>query len=94
MERQLRYFHSQIHAYNELAPKEGKPTIALSPAPADVRHLQLDDLAVRTWSAGEKIQVASGKFLVKVPCSSNHPELAAVELSVMPRFFDTLLSLN
>lgn len=47
MERQLRYFHSQIHAYNELAPKEGKPTIDLSPAPADVRHLQLDDLAVR-----------------------------------------------
>lgn len=47
MERQLRYFHSQIHAYNELAPKEGKPTIALAPAPSDVRHLQLDDLAVR-----------------------------------------------
>lgn len=47
MERQLRYFHSQIQAYNELAPKEGKSTIVLHDAPADVRHLQLDDLAVR-----------------------------------------------
>jgi len=47
MERQLRYFHSQIHAYNELAPKEGKEPLHLAPAPADVRHLQLDDLAVR-----------------------------------------------
>lgn len=48
MERQLRYFHSQINAYNELAPKEGKEKLDLAPAPADVRHLQLDDLAVRT----------------------------------------------
>jgi hypothetical protein len=48
MERQLRYFHSQIHAYNELAPKEGKETLVLAPAPVDVRHLQLDELAVRT----------------------------------------------
>lgn len=47
MERQLRYFLSQIHAFNELAPKEGKATIAISPAPADIRHLNLDDLAVR-----------------------------------------------
>lgn len=45
MERQLRYFHSQINAYNELAPKEGKEKLDLAPAPADVRHLQLDDLA-------------------------------------------------
>jgi V-type H+-transporting ATPase subunit a len=45
MERQLRYFHSQLHAYNELAPKEGKEPLVLAPAPADVRHLQLDDLA-------------------------------------------------
>lgn len=54
MERQLRYFHSQIHAYNELAPKEGKETLALVPAPDDVRYLQLDDLAVRTPNACRK----------------------------------------
>jgi hypothetical protein len=53
MERQLRYFHSQMHAYNELAPKEGKEPLILAPAPSDVRHLQLDDLAVRSgrWAA-------------------------------------------
>jgi len=47
MERQLRYFHSQIQAYNELAPKEGKETLVLAPAPVDVRHLQLDELAAK-----------------------------------------------
>lgn len=47
MERQLRYFHSQIHAYNEMAPKEGKETIPLAPAPLDVTRLQLDDLAAK-----------------------------------------------